>query len=64
MRTAVKAIDRSYWAMMGVLGVGTITLYLKVVPGMVLDWWKDPNFSHGFLVPVFSAYLIMVLVLS
>ncbi|MDD5763411.1 MAG: exosortase/archaeosortase family protein [bacterium] len=34
------------------------TLYLTVIPGMVGDWWNDPNFSHGFLVPVFSAYLI------
>jgi exosortase len=43
---------------MALLAIGMITLYLKVVPGMVLDWWNDPNFSHGFLVPVFSAYLI------
>ncbi|MHB8773317.1 MAG: exosortase A [Syntrophales bacterium] len=58
MKTATKVIDPSYWVLMGLLGIGTITLYLTVVPGMVADWWNDPNFSHGFLVPVFSAYLI------
>jgi len=25
---------------------------------LVADWWDDPNYSHGFLVPVFSAYLV------
>ena len=22
------------------------------------QWWRDPNFSHGFLVPLFSAFVI------
>lgn len=34
------------------------TLYWTVVPKLVGDWWNDPNFSHGLLVPVFSAWLI------
>jgi len=25
---------------------------------LVTDWWQIPDFSHGFLVPLFSAYLI------
>lgn len=35
-----------------------ITSYWTVVPGMLRDWWDDPNFSHGFIVPLFSGYLI------
>ena len=34
------------------------TLYWTVLPKLVHDWWDDPNFSHGFLVPFFSAWLI------
>ena len=34
------------------------TLYWTVLPKLVQDWWDDPNFSHGFLVPLFSAWLI------
>jgi len=34
------------------------SLYWTVVPKLVHDWWDDPNFSHGFLVPLFSAWLI------
>ena len=22
------------------------------------QWWHDPNFSHGFFVPAFSAYVV------
>ncbi len=33
-------------------------LYAGVIPHLVSDWWNDPNFSHGFLVPVFSIFLI------
>jgi exosortase len=31
-------------------------LYAPVVPELFFDWWNDPNYSHGFLVPVFSGF--------
>jgi exosortase len=34
------------------------TLYWTVLPKLIHEWWDDPNFSHGFLVPFFSAWLI------
>jgi len=33
-------------------------LYRAIVWRMVGQWWTDPDFSHGFFVPLFSAYLI------
>jgi len=33
-------------------------IYAPHVAGMVGAWWNDPNYSHGFLVPLISVYLI------
>ncbi len=33
-------------------------LYLPLVASMVKNWWVDPNYSHGFLVPVVAGGLI------
>ena len=33
-------------------------VYYQVLVKLVTDWWQIPDFSHGFLVPLFSAYLI------
>jgi exosortase len=33
-------------------------VYYQVLVKLVTDWWQTPDFSHGFLVPLFSAYLI------
>jgi exosortase len=35
-----------------------LALYWKVLPGWVTQWWDDPNYSHGFLVPLFSLYVV------
>jgi exosortase len=35
-------------------------LYLPILARLFLQWWRDPNFSHGFFVPLFSAYVIWI----
>jgi exosortase len=35
-----------------------VILYARVLAGMAQQWWSDPNYGHGFLVPVFAAYLL------
>ncbi len=33
-------------------------IYHDILRRLVEQWWQDPDFSHGFLVPLFSAYLL------
>ncbi|HEX4785300.1 MAG TPA: exosortase A [Candidatus Sulfotelmatobacter sp.] len=33
-------------------------LYWVTLRHLVGQWWTDPNFSHGFFVPLFSAFVI------
>lgn len=35
-----------------------ILIYLPVIYDLIFDWYDDPNYSHGFLVPIISGYLI------
>jgi len=35
-----------------------LLLYAPVLKHLVLQWWSDPDYSHGFFVPLFSGYLL------
>lgn len=53
-----RSLDKSanwYTATLLVLGVW---LYAPVLGRLAYQWWVDPNFSHGFFVPVFSAFVL------
>lgn len=44
------------WA---VILVGLIVLlYASIFKNLVLQWWNDPDYSHGFFVPLFSAFIL------
>jgi exosortase len=40
------------------LGLVLLLTYIPVIIDLVKDWWQDPNYSHGFLVPFVSIYLV------
>ena len=35
-----------------------VAAYFRVLVKLVYDWWQIPDFSHGFLVPPFAAYVL------
>jgi len=41
-----------------ILAVLLGVVYWKILRALSIQWWDDANYSHGFLVPLFSLYLI------
>ncbi len=41
-----------------VLGALCLALYYPVLEGLVRAWLDNPNYSHGFLIPLLSAYFV------
>jgi len=40
------------------IGLLVMGVYYRVLSKLVRDWWEIPDFSHGFLVPVFVGYVL------
>lgn len=40
------------------LAAVVIFMYLPALNEFLYDWWHDDNYSHGFLIPVISVYLL------
>ncbi len=34
-----------------------VLLYASVLKALIGDWWSDPDYGHGFLVPLFAGYV-------
>lgn len=47
------------WSL-ALIGALVVAVYFRVLADLVSTWWHDPDFSHGFLVPVFAVYLAWV----
>jgi exosortase len=54
---AASAPPLPWWQAAALAGL-LLWLYLHVFTHLVLQWWNDPDFSHGFFVPLFSAFVI------
>ena len=46
-----------FWEL-GVLGLLLLGLYSSILRHLLGQWWSDPNFSHGFFVPLFSIFVV------
>ena len=40
------------------LSASVVIMYAPVLSSMARQWWDDPNYSHGLLVPIFVAYIL------
>jgi len=52
-----EALRSSKWWLLGLLALLS-GLYWKIVSDMIIDWYSDDNFSHGFVVPFISGYFL------
>lgn len=51
-------LDRTVWIQLSLLLAVLAVLYYRVFGALIDQWIRDPNYSHGFLVPLFSAWVV------
>jgi exosortase len=56
--TPAGVSSRLDWLPYATIALLLIVLYYRVAVKLVHDWYTIPDYSHGFLVPVFAAFLI------
>lgn len=47
-----------HWLGIGLLTASLLALYAPVFGRLIAQWWSDPNYAYGFLVPPFCAWLV------
>ncbi len=55
--SASRQMSPSWWHLAVLVGL-LLWLYFPTLTRLVTQWWNDPNFSHGFFVPLFSAFVV------
>lgn len=63
MSTTTQTFEKSTrdqgWIAWSAVLLGLIVLvYFHVLRALVLNWWTDPDYSHGFFVVLFSGYVL------
>jgi exosortase len=56
-------IEDSFWTRRAatwcvILAGLVLLLYGSVIRNLVAQWWNDPDYGHGFFVPLFSLYIL------
>jgi exosortase len=55
---AVRRVSPLSWFALGIAAAAALVLYAPVIAGMAVEWSEFPSLSHGFAVPLISAYLL------
>ncbi len=63
MSTAAQALEissrgRVWIVWSAALFCLVVSLYASVLKALVGQWWSDPDYGHGLLVPLFSGYVL------
>ena len=53
-----RPLSPATWVKIGVFAALLVALHYWQLPMLVTKWRDDPNWSHGFLIPLFSLYLL------
>ena len=56
-RESTRLASVPYWQL-GILAALSVWVYWSTLVHLLGQWWHDPNFSHGFFVPLFSAFVL------
>jgi exosortase len=58
-QTAARPAQAELALYPGLVIAGLATaLYAPVLRQMVAQWWQDPDYGHGFIVPLFAGYVL------
>ena len=55
-RTGLSPAMATAW--LGLLLILLGLLYSETTRRMVMQWWNEEDYNHGFVVPLFSAWLV------
>jgi exosortase len=51
-------IPAKIWGAAAVLVLLLVAIYFRIAGKLIFDWYDLPDYSHGFLVPLFSLYIM------
>jgi exosortase len=56
-------VDRRLWSQREIIWLSVLLsliflLYASMFRGLIGQWWTNPDFSHGFFVPLFSGFIL------
>ena len=53
-------LPRTAWIKTGVIGLLLVLLNWWQYPILIRGWLGDPNWTHGFIIPLFSLFLLYI----
>lgn len=56
-RGSARLVPALFWQL-GILTALSLWLYWSTLAHLLSQWWRDPNFSHGLFVPLFSGFVV------